>query len=55
MNISIVLIVLLVGAIATYISGNKLASKVALLTSIAAFGVTLYALNAFLGGAEFKC
>ncbi|SEP74264.1 complex I subunit 4 family protein [Flavobacterium urocaniciphilum] len=50
MNISIVLIVLLVGAIATYVSGNKLASKIALLTSIAAFGATLYALNAFNGG-----
>lgn len=52
MNISIVLIVLLVGAIATYLSGNKLASKIALLTSIAAFGVTVYALNAFVGGAN---
>lgn len=52
MNISIVLIVLLVGAIATYLSGNKLASKIALLTSIAAFGVTLYTLNAFVGGAN---
>lgn len=52
MDISIVLIVLLIGAIATYISGNKLASKIALLTSIAAFGATLYALNAYLGGAN---
>ena len=37
MNIGIILTVLLVGALLTYFSGNKLASKLALLTSIAAF------------------
>jgi len=41
MDSSIVLIVLLVGALATYLSGNKFAPKVALLSSIAAFGVTV--------------
>jgi len=47
MDISIVLIVLLVGALATYLSGNKFASKIALVSSIAAFGATVWALNAF--------
>ena len=50
MDISIVLIVLLVGALATYLSGNKFASKIALGSSIAAFGATLLALNAFQAG-----
>ena len=50
MDISIVLIVLLVGALVTYLSGNKFASKIALVSSIAAFGATLLALNAFQAG-----
>ena len=50
MDISIVLIVLLVGALATYLSGNKFASKIALVSSIAAFGVTLLSLNAYQAG-----
>ena len=50
MDISIVLIVLLVGALVTYLSGNKYASKIALISSIAAFGVTVLALNAHLEG-----
>lgn len=48
MNISIILTVLLLGAVATILSGNKLASKVALVSSIAAFGCTLLALQAYL-------
>lgn len=47
MDISIVLIVLLVGALATYFSGDKFAPKVALLFSILAFGTSLFAFNAF--------
>jgi NADH-quinone oxidoreductase subunit M len=47
MDISIVLIVLLVGALVTYLSGNKFASKIALVSSIAAFGATVLALNAY--------
>ena len=50
MDISIVLIVLLVGALVTYLSGNKYASKIALVSSIAAFGATVLALNAHLAG-----
>ena len=50
MDISIVLIVLLVGALVTYLSGNKFASKIALVSSIAAFGATVLALNAFQNG-----
>ena len=50
MDISIVLIVLLVGALVTYLSGNKFASKIALVSSIAAFGATLLALNAYQAG-----
>ena len=50
MDISIVLIVLLVGALVTYLSGNKFASKIALVSSIAAFGATVLALNAYQAG-----
>ena len=50
MDISIVLIVLLVGALVTYLSGNKFASKIALVSSIAAFGATILALNAYQAG-----
>lgn len=50
MDSSIVLIVLLVGALVTYLSGNKFASKIALVSSIAAFGATILALNAYLAG-----
>lgn len=52
MNISIVLIVLLVGALVTFLSGNKFASKIALVSSIAAFGATLLALNTHLAGGD---
>lgn len=52
MNISIVLIVLLVGALVTYFSGNKFASKTALVSSIAAFVATIVSLNAFQNGED---
>lgn len=45
MNVSLILIILLVGAFATYIAGDKLASKVALLFGIAAFGCSIVLLN----------
>ena len=45
MNVSILLILLLVGALATFFSGNKLASKVALFFSLAVFGYALMLLN----------
>lgn len=40
MDVSIVLIILLAGALISYLSGNRLASKVALLTSVAALAVS---------------
>jgi NADH-quinone oxidoreductase subunit M len=42
MNVSLLLIILLVGAIATYFAGDKWASRVALLFSTAAFAATVY-------------
>jgi NADH-quinone oxidoreductase subunit M len=45
MNVSILLILLLVGALATFFSGEKLASKVALFFSVAIFGYALMLLN----------
>ncbi|MDR1090807.1 MAG: NADH-quinone oxidoreductase subunit M, partial [Prevotella sp.] len=44
MNIAIILIILLAGSIVTYLSGNRFASKVAILFSVAAaiFSIALY-------------
>jgi len=55
MNIAIILIILLGGAIFTYLSGNRFASKVAILFSVAAavFSVALY-LKYGAAGAEFS-
>lgn len=50
MDISYLLILLLVGSLATYFSGDKLASKVALVFSVASFGFSLYFLNLFSNG-----
>lgn len=50
MNVSLILILLLVGAIATFLSGDKFASKVALLFSLAALVGTSILVNQFLGG-----
>ena len=47
MNVTLILIVLLVGAIVTYLSGNKLASKVSLFFGIISFGLTIYLLQLF--------
>ena len=47
MNVSLLLIILLVGAFATYFAGDKLASKVALLFSLVAFGFSIALLNAY--------
>lgn len=52
MNITIILIVLLVGAIVTYISGNRFASKVALLFSVAAAVFSIALLIQYLQGGE---
>ena len=47
MDVSFILITLLVGAFATYFSGDKLASKVALFFGLSTFGVSLALLNQF--------
>ena len=47
MNVSLILILLLVGAIITYLSGDKLASKVALFFGIASFGCSIVLLQHF--------
>ncbi len=50
MDVSLLLIILLVGAIATFLSGDKWASKTALLFSLAAFGASIYLLNLYNAG-----
>lgn len=50
MDISFILIILLFGAVATYFSGDKLASKVALLFSVASLIASLYLLNQYILG-----
>jgi NADH-quinone oxidoreductase subunit M len=45
MNVSLILIILLVGAFATFIAGDKLASKVALFFGLAAAGASIVLLN----------
>lgn len=45
MNVSLILIILLIGAFVTYFVGDKLASKVALLFSLAALGCSIVLLN----------
>jgi NADH-quinone oxidoreductase subunit M len=50
MNVSLILIILLIGAFVTYFVGDKLASKVALFFSLAAFGCSVVLLNHFYAG-----
>ncbi len=47
MDVSLLLIILLVGAIATFLSGDKWASKTALLFSLVAFGASVFLLNLY--------
>lgn len=54
MNISLILIILLIGAIATFLLGDKFASKVALLFSLAALGCASVLVNHFLGGIDIS-
>lgn len=54
MNITTLLIILLVGAIATYLSGDKWAPKVALLVSLTAFAGTLCLLSQLNMGKEIS-
>lgn len=50
MNVSILLIILFVGAFATYLAGDKLASKVALFFSLSSLGCAILLLNQFNAG-----
>lgn len=54
MNVSLLLIILLVGAFATYFAGDKLASKVALLFSLVALGISIALLNSYNAGANIS-
>ena len=54
MDVTTLLILLLVGAIATYFSGDKLASKVALVFSLGALGVTLNLLCNYINGGSIS-
>jgi len=45
MNVSLILIILFVGAFATYLAGDKLASKVALFFGLSALGCSIVLLN----------
>jgi NADH-quinone oxidoreductase subunit M len=50
MDVTYILILLFAGALATYFSGDKLASKVALLFGVASFGLSVYLLQLFQAG-----
>lgn len=54
MNVSLILFILLIGALVTFLSGDKLASKVALFFSITALGCTTVLVNHFLGGVNIS-
>ena len=54
MDVTSILVLLLVGAIATFFAGDKLASKVALLFSLGALGVSLYLLNLYTQGTDIS-
>ncbi len=50
MDVTYILIILLAGAIATYFSGDRLASRIALLFSVAAFAGSMLLLNQYNAG-----
>ncbi|MGX7667640.1 complex I subunit 4 family protein [Flavobacterium pedocola] len=54
MDVTILLILLFIGAVATYFSGNAIASKVALFFSVAALGVSLALINQFSQGTDIS-
>lgn len=54
MDITTLLILLLIGAVATLVSGDKLASKVALLFSLVAFGLSINLLLQFNQGTDIS-
>ncbi|OOV28503.1 NADH-quinone oxidoreductase subunit M [Flavobacterium sp. LM5] len=50
MNVSLILLLLLIGALVTYLSGDKLASKIAMLFGLVTFGVSIVLLNHYNAG-----
>ncbi len=54
MDVTLILIILLAGAFATYFSGDKLAPKVALIFSLAALAGSIVLLNSFNAGADIS-
>lgn len=54
MNVSLILIILLVGAFATFLAGDKFASKVALFFSLAALGCSIVLLNHYNSGQDIS-
>ncbi|WP_333877209.1 complex I subunit 4 family protein [Flavobacterium sp.] len=54
MDVTTILLLLLVGAVATFLAGDKLASKVALVFSLGALGVSLSLLNQLLQGTDIS-
>ena len=54
MDVSFILIILLIGAFATYFSGDKLASKVALFFGLASLGFSIYLLSLFNAGQDIN-
>ncbi|RAR72747.1 complex I subunit 4 family protein [Flavobacterium aciduliphilum] len=54
MNVSLILLILLLGALATFLSGDKFASKVALFFSLVALGCSSVLVNHFLGGVDIN-
>lgn len=50
MNVSLILLLLLIGALVTYLAGDKLASKVALLFGLGTFGASIVLLNQYNAG-----
>lgn len=54
MDVTTILLLLLIGSIATFFAGDKLASKVALVFSLGALGLSLYLLNLMSQGANIS-
>lgn len=54
MNITIILIILLIGVVVTFFSGNRFASKVAMLFSIASLIFSIALLISYIGGDEIN-
>ena len=50
MNVSLILLLLLIGSLVTYLAGDKLASKVALLFGLGTFGASIVLLNQYNAG-----